>query len=76
MSFARVLRDHPGVVLSPLSLILILAIWEIISRAGLVSPLVLPAPSRIWDGLVILLTADWFPQHVWRKTGIRSSPSI
>lgn len=55
-------------VLSPLSFVLILIAWEVIARAGLVSPLVLPAPSRIWDGLVILFTADWFPQHVWMTT--------
>ena len=55
-------------VLSPLSFVLILAIWEVVARAGLVSPLVLPAPSRVWDGLVILFTADWFPQHVWVTT--------
>ena len=51
--------------LSPLSLVAILVVWELVCRAGLVSPLVLPAPSRIWDGLVILFTAPWFPQHVW-----------
>ena len=55
-------------VLSPLSFVAILIIWEVVARAGLVSPLVLPAPSRIWDGLVILFTADWFPQHVWMTT--------
>lgn len=55
-------------ILSPLSFVLILIAWEVIARAGLVSPLVLPAPSRIWDGLVILFTADWFPQHVWMTT--------
>ena len=32
------------------------------------SPLVLPPPSRIWDGLVILFRADWFPQHLWYTT--------
>jgi NitT/TauT family transport system permease protein len=55
-------------VLSPLSLVLILIVWEFVARAGLVSPLVLPAPSRVWDGLVILFTAEWFPQHVWMTT--------
>jgi len=39
-----------------------------VCRAGWVSALVLPAPSRIWDGLVILFTADWFPQHLWYTT--------
>jgi NitT/TauT family transport system permease protein len=55
-------------VLSPVSFILILIVWEAVCRAGWVSPLVLPAPSRIWDGLVILFTAPWFPQHVWYTT--------
>jgi NitT/TauT family transport system permease protein len=50
------------------SFILILIVWEAVCRAGMVSPLVLPAPSRIWDGLVILFTAPWFPQHVWYTT--------
>jgi NitT/TauT family transport system permease protein len=54
-----------GTILSPVSFILILVVWEAVARAGWVSPLVLPAPSRIWDGLVILFTADWFAQHVW-----------
>lgn len=62
------LREHPGVVLSPLSLVAIIIVWEIVARAGLVSPLVLPSPSRVWDGLVILFRADWFPQHVWLTT--------
>jgi NitT/TauT family transport system permease protein len=64
----RLMREHPGVVLSPVSLLLILLVWELVSRAGMVSPLVLPPPSRIWDGLVILFTAPWFPQHVWYTT--------
>ena len=55
-------------VLSPLSFIVILIVWEAVCRAGWVSPLVLPAPSRIWDGLVILFTAPWLPQHVWYTT--------
>jgi NitT/TauT family transport system permease protein len=55
-------------VLSPLSLVVLLAVWEMVCRAGLVSPIVLPPPSRVWDGLVILFTAPWFPQHVWLTT--------
>jgi len=62
------LGRHPGVVLSPLSLVVLLGLWEMVSRAGLVAPIVLPPPSRVWDGLVILFTAPWFPQHVWLTT--------
>ena len=53
---------------SLLSLVVVVAIWEGVARAGWVSPLVLPAPSRIWDGLVILFTADWFGKHLWYTT--------
>jgi NitT/TauT family transport system permease protein len=63
-----VLQNHPGIVLSPLSLVLLIVLWEAASRAGLVAPIVLPPPSRVWDGLVILFTAPWFPQHVWLTT--------
>jgi NitT/TauT family transport system permease protein len=64
----KLLRNHPSAILSPASFILIIVLWEIVCRAGMVSPLVLPAPSRIWDGLVILFTAPWFPQHLWYTT--------
>jgi len=36
-----------GAVLSPLSLVMVIVLWEMACRAGLVSPLVLPAPSRV-----------------------------
>ena len=55
-------------ILSSLSFVVLLVIWELVARAGMVSPLVLPPPSRIGYGLVILFTADWFPQHVWLTT--------
>ena len=62
------LQQRPGLVLSPLSFVLLIVVWEATSRAGLVAPIVLPPPSRVWDGLVILFTAPWFPQHVWLTT--------
>lgn len=62
------LQNHPGVVLSPLSFVLLLLLWEVESRAGLVATIVLPPPSRVWDGLVLLFTAPWFPPHVWLTT--------
>lgn len=60
--------SHPGLILSPVSFVVLLVIWEMVSRAGLVAPIVLPPPTRVWDGLVILLTAPWFPEHVWLTT--------
>jgi NitT/TauT family transport system permease protein len=62
------LQNHPGVILSPISFALLLVVWEMVSRAGLVAPIVFPPPTRVWDGLVILLTAPWFPEHVWLTT--------
>ena len=64
----RLLQRHPGIILSPLSFALLLVVWELVSRAGLVAPIVLPPPTRVWDGLVILFTAPWFPEHVWYTT--------
>src|SRR6266545_4310964 len=48
------LQNRPGIILSPLSFGLLLVLWEFVSRAGLVAPIILPPPTRVWDGLVIL----------------------
>jgi NitT/TauT family transport system permease protein len=61
----RQLRARPELVLCPLSLAVILALWEAASRAELVSPIILPPPTRVWDGLVLLATAPWFPRQLW-----------
>ncbi len=61
-------HNHPGIILSPVSFAVLIGMWELVCRAGLVAPIVLPPPSRVWDGLVILLTAPWFPLHVWLTT--------
>ena len=62
------IQNRPGIILSPLSFSLLLVLWEFVSRAELVAPIILPPPTRVWDGLVILFTAPWFPQHVWLTT--------
>src|SRR5215510_3697552 len=64
----RLVQNRPGIILSPLSFGLLLVLWEFVSRAELVAPIILPPPTRVWDGLVILFTAPWFPQHVWLTT--------
>src|SRR5262245_5154662 len=64
----ELLRNRPGIILSPLSFVLLLVLWEFVCRAELVAPIILPPPTRVWDGLVILFTAPWFPQHVWLTT--------
>src|SRR5215831_15315014 len=64
----RLVQNRPGIILSPLSFGLLLVLWEFVSRAKFVAPIILPPPTRVWDGLVILFTAPWFPQHVWLTT--------
>src|SRR5262249_45172392 len=60
--------NRPRILLSPLTFVLLLVLWEFVCRAELVAPIILPPPTRVWDGLVILFTAPWFPQHVWLTT--------
>jgi len=55
------LRNRPGIILSPLSFGLLLVLWEFVSRAGLVAPIILPPPTRVWDGLVLApIFITWF----------------
>src|SRR5262249_3939114 len=64
----ELLPDRPRVILSPSSFVPLLVLGEFVWRAELVAPIILPPPTRVWDGLVILFTAPWFPQHVWLTT--------
>src|SRR5262249_61492872 len=57
------IQNRPGIILSPLSFGLLLVLWEFISRAELVAPIILPPPTRACDGLFILFTAPWLPRH-------------
>jgi NitT/TauT family transport system permease protein len=61
----RLLRERPEIVLSPLALVVLLYLWDLVTRSGLVSPVLLPAPWRVWRALRILLTAPWFPANLW-----------
>lgn len=65
---AGLLRRRPELVLSPLVLAAVLAAWESASQARLVSHIILPPASDVARGLLVLLTAEWFPQHVWATT--------
>jgi NitT/TauT family transport system permease protein len=44
--------------------LLLLAIWEILSREGVIDPIIVPAPSEIFDSLGQLLTADYLMRHL------------
>jgi NitT/TauT family transport system permease protein len=55
-------------VLSPLVLVVVLALWEAVSQARLLSHIVLPPASEVGRALVSLLTAPYFPQHIGATT--------
>ena len=60
------LRERPEIVLSPLVLVVVVAVWDLVTRVtGLVAPVLLPSPGTVASSLGELLTAPWFPQHLW-----------
>jgi NitT/TauT family transport system permease protein len=67
-SLGHAIRKKWSVLLLPVSLVVIVAAWEVASRARILPAIVFPAPTRVWEGLILLLTAEWFPQHVWVTT--------
>lgn len=42
----------------------LLLVWEAASRAGLIDPLFLPAPSQIWTALEAMTLSGELPQHL------------
>ena len=63
------LRRRPEIVLSPLVLVATLALWAWVSENGIVSRIILPPPGRVFDGVLMLFAASWFPQHLF-TTGL------
>ena len=61
----RLLRDRPEIVLAPLALVLLIYLWDLVTRIELVAPVLLPSPWAVWRAMKLLLTAPWFPQHLW-----------
>ncbi|HTV68068.1 MAG TPA: ABC transporter permease [Rhizobiaceae bacterium] len=52
--------------------IVVVAIWDLVTRMGWVSPIVLPSPKETWDDLVFvghnLLTGDYMLAAFWTTT--------
>jgi NitT/TauT family transport system permease protein len=67
--YARALRylvrDRPELVLAPLALVLLVYLWDLVTRTGLVAPVLLPSPLAVGRALRVLLTAPWFPGNLW-----------
>ncbi len=51
--------------LSALVLVAFLTIWEVLTRALNVSPLVLPSPSVIFSAALNLVSQSWFSRHLF-----------
>ena len=58
------LRRRPELISAPLLLVAVLATWELVSQAQLLSHIVLPPASSVAEQLRTLLTSYWFPDHV------------
>lgn len=61
----RLLLERPEIVLAPLGLVALLYLWDLITRNGLLSPVLLPSPWSVGRALKVLLTAPWFPANLW-----------
>jgi NitT/TauT family transport system permease protein len=67
----RGLRRRPKLtraLASVLLLVVLVAAWAAASAAELVDPVIVPAPSEIWEGLRDLLTSSFLLPHVWATT--------
>lgn len=43
----------------------LMLVWELLSVAEVIPSIILPAPTAIAQALVMLVTAEWFPEHLW-----------
>jgi NitT/TauT family transport system permease protein len=58
-------RRTAEVALSLAAPVLLLAIWEVLSRTELINPLYWPAPTSLWDTFWELLSEDALLQDIW-----------
>lgn len=56
------------VVLTVLAPMMLLSIWEVLSRTEVINPTFWPAPTSLWGTFVELLTEDELLHNVWLST--------
>ncbi len=61
----RSLASRPELALSPALLVVLLVAWEAFARTGIVSQILLPPASAVGSAIVALVSAPWFPPHLW-----------
>jgi NitT/TauT family transport system permease protein len=61
-------RRAVEVLLTVSAPVLLLAVWEALSRTELINPIYWPAPTSLWDTFVELLTEDNLLGDIWLST--------
>ena len=61
---ARARLVRPEHVLSAAFLLVTLAVWEALTRGGMIHEIILPAPTRIAAGIWTVITLDGFPREL------------
>lgn len=62
------LRERPEILLTPLFSVALVLLWSAITQTGLISTVVLPSPSMVFEAFVRLTGEDYFPAHLWTTT--------
>lgn len=60
-----VARRYKAVVAPLATFLLVLSVWSAATYSRSVSPFILPPPSEIAVGVWTLVSAEWFPNHLW-----------
>jgi NitT/TauT family transport system permease protein len=61
-------RRAAEVILTLAAPIVLLSIWELLSRTEMINPLYWPAPTSLWSTFIELLTEDALLHDVWLST--------
>jgi NitT/TauT family transport system permease protein len=67
------LRGHPELLLTPLSFVLLLGVWEFVVHHYAINPILLPPPSKIWRSLAEGLTTGLYLKHFLVTVGEAAS---
>lgn len=61
-------RRTTEIVLTLSAPLLLLGLWELLSRSGAINPVYWPAPTSLWETLIELLTEDALLHDIWLST--------
>jgi NitT/TauT family transport system permease protein len=58
-------RHWKDLILVPLTFVVVMAIWQVVSGTKVVNPIILPPPSDIARSFWDVTSAEWFPPHLY-----------